>query len=292
MKVLLLCVVAALPLACGGGNPAAPDGLPALTEWSPYLGVHPFGSCAEDQLPYLETLMDRGALRGVRIDLNNRDAECFARWVTAQGGDVLAIFSNEHLRSPNVWDVLKEQMARNPDIRYWEIGNEIDVFTNITVAEYLPVFLDLHRRAGEEFPDRVVIPQAPCGGCQGAAHVREMMDGGLLSLAHQGRLPVVSVHYYSLHSTYLGDIKTQIERLPPSTQVWVTETGIPDVGRHVEHVRTEYPRIRSMVRATRIYWYVFAECSELSLVQGLASPCAVSPPQPSPLYMLLTGGQR
>ncbi len=62
--------------------------------------------------------------------------------------------------------------------------------------------------------------------------------------------------------------------MPPN---WSTQTG---------YVAEMYPRLRSALRAERIYWYVFSESSNYALVRGLADG---TPVEYSPLMNLLIG---
>ncbi|HXV26922.1 MAG TPA: hypothetical protein VD862_02795 [Candidatus Paceibacterota bacterium] len=289
-------LLSACPNGCENNSPTGStgiemsDGRPAgVPGWSPYVGVHTFGP---DGLlaPHVLNLMESGAMRGLRADMGpSSGGSDFARWAIANGlEDVVGIFPNEFLRGSGAWDALRSEILANPGVDYWEIGNEIDVFTTMSVSEYMPIFLDLHRRAREEFPEKAVIAQAPIGGGDGAKYVEQMLDQGLLELARRGELPVLSLHFYSTGSTYIYTMKRQIQRLPGTTEIWVTETGIDDPGRHLEHVQTQYPRLRREWRATRIYWYVFAECTGFSLVSGLPGACPATPSY-SPLYQALTG---
>jgi hypothetical protein len=66
----------------------------------------------------------------------------------------------------------------------------------------------------------------------------------------------------------------------------VTETGIKDQSRHIGYVNEIYPNITNVLRAKKIFWYVFSECSEHSLVSNLSSACS-GPKITSPLYNFL-----
>jgi hypothetical protein len=126
------------------------------------------------------------------------------------------------------------------------------------------------------------------GGGHGSTSFETMMRMGLYGLAQQGILPVVSLHVYTASMIYYPRVKKEIERLPASVQVWITETGVDDWQRQIPYVLDMYPKIRQTFRASRIYWYVFSECSEFSLVTGLAT-CSPGPVAYSPLYRELTG---
>ena len=38
-------------------------------------------------------------------------------------------------------------------------------------------------------------------------------------------------------------------------RVWVTETGVSDESQHIAYVEQMYPKLRTELRAERIYWY-------------------------------------
>lgn len=292
-----IAVIAAvvLAIACGRGgvtDATAPD---ALKEWSPYLGLHSFAWDQNIQQPYLAPLLERHVVRGLRLDAQVSEAQQIASWALSMGADdVLGIFPDEYLSAPNVEDLFCAMVRANPAIEYWEIGNEVQLFITMPAEQYVPIFIGLYRHALAHHPEITVIPQASVGVTGGDAYIRRMLDAGVLGLAKDPdpatRLRVFAIHYYSVGSTYLPEAKRQIQRLPADVEVWVTESGVNSSGGQVDFVRTEYPRLRAMVRATRIYWYVFSECSEYSLVRGLAPSCAETPPVPSPMYRLFIPG--
>jgi hypothetical protein len=135
------------------------------------------------------------------------------------------------------------------------------------------------------------MPYAPVGGTEGASSVEAMMKmkNGMNYLAWQGELQVIALHVYSNSLAFFPRIKAEIERLPPNVQIWITETGVAQHSRHVDYVLDYYPKLRKMFHASRIYWYVFSECTDYSLVRGLASVCPENPPVYSPLYEQLVG---
>ena len=153
-------------------------------------------------------------------------------------------------------------------------------------SEYVPIYAAVAACAAQRHPDIVVMPGAPVGNNGGQDFLRGALDNGLL----QSPVPILALHYYSTGNQFLPDIKRQLQRFPASTEVWVTEAGFNGTAGHLSFVRDEYPRLRSAWRATRIYWYVFAECSQYSLVMGLPDTCAADVTT-SPLYDLLKGGR-
>ena len=290
MKKLAAFLLLASLAACGKGNAVTAPSAAALPEWSPYLGVHWFDWDKNTQQPYLQPLLDKGAVRGIRIDYNGPDTQLVASWALANGADdVLGILPNDALRG-DPCAALDSAVRSAPAIRFWEIGNEVQLFVSMTPEEYVPIYAAVAACA-EKYPDIIVIPAAPVGVMGGVDFLRRALDLGLLELAQKGQARIIALHYYSTGSVYLPEAKRQVQRLPASTEIWVTETGIAIQAAHTDFVETEYPRLRANVRATRIYWYVFAECSEYSLVWGLPASCTDSV-RLSPLYTLLNGGQR
>jgi hypothetical protein len=84
---------------------------------------------------------------------------------------------------------------------------------------------------------------------------------------------IVAIHYYGYASEAIHRFSTQIHRLQFSVDVWVTETGIKEYSKHIGYVNEIYPNLRNVLRADKIFWYVFSECSEHSLVSDLSSGC-------------------
>ncbi len=299
-RVILVVALCGIAVACGE-NPAAPSAVTfprnsgATSAWSPYLGLHAFNWEANIQQPHLVKLLDAGMVRGLRVDVNGPHIPSVVAWAQGHGvQDVLGIFGNEHLRSPNVVDHFDAVVAANPAITHWEIGNEVELFIQMDVAEYMPVFMALYEHAKVKHPELVLIPHAPVGGGSSVDIIDGMMDQGILKLANDPdinrRLQVVSIHIYSFESAFIYKVKRQLQRLPATTEVWITETGLnaADWSAHPEFVATWYPRLRDLLRASRIYWYVFSECTNFSMVKGLSPTC----PEPiaySPLFTELTG---
>lgn len=257
--------------------------------WSPYLGIHTFAWHKNVQQPHLDPLFRTGLIRGIRLDYTPESKNA-ARWAKERGADVLCIFSNNYLRESNIEELFDYAVASNPNVDYWEIGNEIGKFLGMDPEEYMPIFLKLHRHVQKNHPGLVIIPYAPIGGNEGSRSFEIMMKNGLQSLTmrQNGGIKLISLHVYSSSILFFSRMKKEIERLPIDVQVWVTETGIADFSKQVPYVLDIYPKIRKMFRASRIFWYLASECSEYSLIGGLASDCAGTVTY-SPLYQQLTG---
>jgi len=271
-----------------GDSVLGPSTSPLLEAWSPNLGIHSFQWQDNIQQPHLDPLFRMGLVRGIRLDYN-AESENAARWAKERGADVLCIFGNDYLRRPNIEDEFDQAIGSNPSVDYWEIGNEVGLFAEMSPQEYMPIFMKLHRHVQINHRGLVIAPYAPVGGDEGAEAFETMMSIGLRRYATEMRsIPLISLHVYSNSMAFFLKIKKELERLPIGINVWVTETGVPDFSQQIKHVLDYYPKLRKMFRASRIYWYVASECTEFSLVGGLADTCD-GPVQYSPLYTGLTG---
>lgn len=256
-----------------------------------YVGIHPFGAC-ESQKPYLLMMKKSGTLKGVRVGELHDPGISYgcAGWLSSQGIEILGLFENEYLRSPNVTQIFDDEVRRNPFVQVWEIGNEVEgppgVGANMSVREYTPIFLSLFYYAKTNFPNLKLAPQSDS--------LSDMLDAGLDKAVKDG-LPIITIHFYPEKPTTLplaGLQQIIATRIPATTQVWITETGIanwsaPGRATQAEFVRDNYGRFSSMLRAVRIYWYVMSECSDFDLVHVQDLPCG-RPPQMSPLFLELT----
>lgn len=256
--------------------------------WSPYVGIHAYGG-GENQKPYLEQLIRAGVLKGARVEgLSNFHIQQFAEWLDSQGVEVLGLFENKYLRDPNVYQIFEEQARQNPKVRVWEIGNEVTGFISMSPQEYVSIFRNLFYYVKTNHLDIKLAPQSDGLG--------EMLDAGLDQLVRDG-LQIVTVHFYggeTLKTTRsLEELEKQVARLPGTVQIWVTETSDDNWSNQISHVEINYPRLRSALRAIRIFWYVLSECPsndrDSSLIKGLPDQCSVQP-TPSPLFSALTNG--
>jgi len=278
--------------ACKFDLPTSPDSPQgrndgvAKTMWSPYIGVHAFGP--EIQKPHLLKLIQAGVLRGVRLEnLDNPDIQRFAAWFQGQGVEVLGLFENEHLRKPNVCKIFSQHVAQNPGVLVWEIGNEVQGFIGMSSEEYMQIVTPLFYYVKQNYPQIKLAIGAVAGNGGSADDLRRMIDAGLKKLCQDG-LEIVPIHFYSSSSTRLHEFKSQLSRLPISTRIWITETNDmpPNWSAQIRYVTEMYSRLRSALKAERIYWYVFSERSDFSLVKGLPDGL---PAEYSPLMKLLIG---
>jgi len=259
--------------------------------WDPYIGVHPFGCDAGIQQPYLLKLIRAGALRGIRLgNLQNPEVQRFAAWFQNQGVEILGLFDNEYLRNPNICQIFSQHVAQNPGITVWEIGNEVRGFpecgfVGFTPEEYMQIAMPLFYYVKQNHPNVRLAIGAVAGNGSSADDLRRMIDAGLNKLCQDG-LEIVPIHFYSWKSMRLAEFQSQIARLPISTRIWITETNDmpPSWNTQIGYVTEMYPKLKSALRAERIYWYVFSEPSDFALVKGLADN---RPVEYSPLMKLL-----
>jgi hypothetical protein len=220
-------------------------------------------------------------------NLQNPEEQRFAAWFQSQGVEILGTFNNEYLRDPNVCQIFSQHVAQDPGVFVWEIGNEVQGFANMTSEEYMQIATPLFYYAKQNHPQIRLAIGAVAGNGSSADDLRRMIDAGLNQLCQDG-LEIVPIHFYSWKSTRLAEFRSQVSRLPISTRIWITETNDmpPSWNTQIGYVAEMYPRLRNALRAERIYWHVFSEPSDFSLVRGLADGASV---EYSPLMNLLIG---
>jgi hypothetical protein len=245
--------------------------------WSPNMGGHNF--LLSQQIKYLEPLVRSGNLECMRVGWLGDSSE-LADWLHSRGIEVLGIFENEFLRDPNVVEIFHNQVRRYPYIQHWEIGNEVDWFIKMSAQEYMGIFDKIYQASRGW--GITLLSQAPFGNIDGAKFFEAMINNGLYKYTDI----IVALHYYGYASQAIHDFSVQVHRLPSSVDVWVTETGVKDQSKHIGYVNEIYPNITNVLRAKKIFWYVFSECSEHSLVSNLCSDCGGNVTL-SPLYSVL-----
>ncbi len=141
------------------------DGALNRSSWDGYVCVHNFS--LDEQAIYLESLINVGALRGVRMDRLEDNNE-LVYWLHARGVDVLGIFDNEHLRDPNVVEIFHRYVQEYPFIDNWEIGNEVDYFIkpSMTAKEYMNIFDKIYQASRGW--GITIVSQAPFGTIAGS----------------------------------------------------------------------------------------------------------------------------
>jgi hypothetical protein len=264
-------IVLSVCMACDGGQltPVGPtesaigdDRLidQVRLQWSPYLGVHVTAEALDTYRDALSTLRSKGQLRGVRVELNPNLSpnDQAIRTIRSTGVELLALMSNEYLFVDNIEREFDEVFADYPEIRYFQIGNEVTTILpvdgpTIDIAGYMAVFRRVYDHVQDRHKGRVVLlTQSPLGsGSRGARELQAMVDHGLLEL--DPNQVVIGINSYDLDSAaqYLGLLGGALRKY----RVWVTESGIRDPKLHISWVQENYPRLRNLLRAERIYWY-------------------------------------
>ncbi len=278
MKIKLIILLSLLLFSCYKAD-ISEDQVLNRGAWNAYTNIHDFGFGLQD--PYFRKLVKAGAVIGIRA--GKLDSSSISNWLYGGRVEVLGIFDNEHLREPNVCGVFESHVRRYPYIKYWEIGNEVEYFINMQPEEYMPIFEKIYQTSKKL--NVTVLSQAPFGNIDGARIFERMVKLGL------DKYPdiIVALHFYGYASEAMHKFAAQVHKLPLSTRVWVTEAGINQFSKHIGFVNQIYPDIVNSLRAERIYWYVFSECSEYSLVNNLAPACAGAGIGISPLFSALIG---
>jgi len=232
------------------------------------------------QAPHFSKLVDIGIVRGIRI--GKLESGVISSWMFGGRVEILGLFDNEHLRQPNVCEIFEGYVHDYPYIQYWEIGNEVEYFIDMSPEEYMMIFDKIYKSSRNL--NVTLLSQAPFGNIDGSKILKRMIDVGLNKYSDI----IVALHFYAFDSKAIHCFAGQVHRLPLSTKVWVTEAGVNKFSQHISFVNKIYPDIVSSLRAERIYWYVFSECSEHSLVMNLCPTCS-GPKIISPLYWQLVG---
>ncbi|MDD4860427.1 MAG: hypothetical protein PHR56_09565 [Dehalococcoidales bacterium] len=277
-KIFLIFILSFCLMSCY--KTLGEDDVLDLSVWSPYINIHNFEFSL--QAPHFSKLVDAGVVRGIRT--GKLEVGSVSSWMFGGQIEVLGIFDNEYLRSPNVCEIFEGYVCSHSYIQYWEIGNEVEHFIGMSPEEYMIIFDKIYKSSRNL--NVTLLSQAPFGNIDGSKIFKRMIDAGL------NKYPdiIAALHFYAFDSKAIHYFAEQVDRLPLSTKVWVTEAGINQFSKHISFVNQIYPDIVNSLRAERIYWYVFSECGEHSLVSNLAPACTGSV-MISPLYHKLIEGK-
>jgi hypothetical protein len=113
-----------------------------------------------------------------------------------------------------------------------------------------------------------------------------MVDLGLNTMNPDRVILAINVYDLDKANQYLGLLGNPLRRF----RVWVTESGVRDPNLHVSWVIQNYPRLRNLLRAERVYWYTMwggdsGPDSNFSLIRN---PGNYPNYWKSPLFELLT----
>jgi hypothetical protein len=209
----------------------------------------------------LSALQRAGRLNGLRVEINRSNQGAGDRTVAALGGlglDVLGLVGNEYLFEQDLEDEIDTILAKYPEIRYVQIGNEVTTILpksgpTMTIEQYMAVFERVYNHLQSRNPDRaVLVTQSTLGsGLRGPGELETMARIGLAGMDPEKVIIAVNAYDPDSVSQYRGLLGGTLRRF----RVWVTETGVPDPALHISFVREKYPLLRDYLRAERVYWY-------------------------------------
>ena len=98
-----------------------------LAQWSPYVGIHVTGEAQAAYRDAVSALQSSGRLRGARIEISRSlsAADPTYRTISDTGIELLGLINNEFLFSANVEQEIDQIFAAFPEIRHFQIGNEV-----------------------------------------------------------------------------------------------------------------------------------------------------------------------
>jgi hypothetical protein len=294
-------------VACNGGqqlSPTSPTTEPGQDNqlgnelrfnWSPYIGIHVTGQALEAYREAVSTLRNFDRLKGVRIeikpDLDPNDP--VLRELSNTGVEFLGLISNEYLFARNIEQKIDKIFDDFPQIRYFQIGNEVTTILpktgpTIGIEAYMAIFQRIYAHTQNNYSDRaILLTQSPLGsGSHGPSEMEAMVDLGLNTMNPDRVILAINVYDLDKANQYLGLLGNPLRRF----RVWVTESGVRDPNLHVSWVIQNYPRLRNLLRAERVYWYTMwggdsGPDSNFSLIRN---PGNYPNYWKSPLFELLT----
>jgi len=249
--------------------------------------LHPVDPALNGYRDALTRLIATQAVLGVRIPLTaDGRAAPTVRLAASLNLDILGIVDDADLITGNVVAVFDRYRAAYPQIRTFQIGNEVTTFPRrpITIERYLDIFMRIYAHVLDRYPDVMLVTQATFGA--GTIGARDL---GATIVRLRGRVSpdrvVLAVNVYTNKAltAYIGQ-----EAATFGFRIWVTETGRANPVEQVTHVMRMYPLLQ-MLRPERIYWYALwagdtGSDSGDSLVTHVTHPPII----PSPLFQRLT----
>ena len=280
----------------------SPAGLvdPQLAEdvglkWSPYVGVHIDGRAIDAYRDALSALRRVGRVSGLRVEINKSNQNSGDRTIKALGGlglELLGLIGNEYLFEPDIEHEIDGILAAYPEIRYFQIGNEVTTILpstgpTIGIEQYMVVFQRVYDHVQSRHPGRaILLTQSTLGsGLHGPGELETMAGMGLTEM-DPGKV-IIAVNSYDPESAsqYSGLLGGPLRRF----RVWVTESGVPDPALHIPFVREKYPLLRAYLRAERVYWYTMwgGDSGSLTDFSLIKNPTSYPNYWKSPLFELL-----
>lgn len=296
---LLLAGTAPAVAACGflssftGPSSTAPEETwrRTLPDWSPYLVIQPDSAALGGYDQALTTLVAHGGVRGARIGLYmDGSSASTVKLVASHGLEVVGIIDDADLFNPDVAAVFDQYAARYPEVKIFQVGNEITTQApRMTIDQYLDVLERVYAHVRDRYAEITLVSQATFGAGTLGADDLAATARRLAAMGASPRRLIVGINVYT--QTALGAYAAVLADKLTDYRIWVTETAVADPGRQVAYVTTTYPQLRTLVRAERIYWYALwagdvGGDSAFSLITGPTHPPVV----PGPLFQRLTDG--
>lgn len=291
-------------VACDNPSPLAPGDLlsnpglanEVLSRWSPYVGIHVTGEARAAYHDAVSELLAAGRLKGARIEISRSlsSADPTYRAISGTGVEILGLISNEFLFSPHIEQEIDQIFAAFPEIRHFQIGNEVTTILpssgpTITIEQYMVIFRRIYDHVQNRHPGRAtLLTQSTLGSSlHGPEELESMVNLGLSDLDPQH--VIIGINMYDL--SHAGQYNGLLGGSLRGFRLWITESGIRNPDMHASWVRNEYPRMRSLLRAERVYWYVMwggdsSPDTDFSLIRN---PGNAPDYWKSPLFKLLTG---
>lgn len=275
-RVTLIVFATCALVACQGGqrSPSAPGdtgtsgssgtGLVTAQEvarqWSPYVGVHGDGQALSAYRDALSALQRAGRVEGVRMEIHrNETVNPVIKAVGAMGLEVLGLISNDHLFEPDIEGVIDRIFSAYPEIRYFQIGNEVTTILpstgpTITIEQYAVLFQRIYDYVQARHPGRaILLTQSALGsGLRGPTELETLTGLALARMDPNKVIVAVNAYDPDAVSQYRGLLSGALRAF----RVWVTESGMASPSLQATFVRDRYPLLRLYLRAERVYWYV------------------------------------
>lgn len=280
-------------VACTRQSPASPSAILEILRnsngavpWSPYLVVQADGRAIGAYEEGLRRLRAAGNLEGVRIPIDPRGAAGTVTSMIARLGiELTGVIDNGSLFSPQIEDTLDATYRMYPEIKIFQVGNEVTNFTGMSIDAYMAILRRVYDHTVANHSDITLITQSTFGsGDRGPKELEKMIDLGLTELSPDR--VIVGINAYSGPAINL--YTSVISRRLAGYRIWVMETGMEKPDSHLSFVVRTYPVLKGALRAERIYWFVlwggYGRDHGFSLIHPYEPPLSRSP-----LYDILTG---
>ena len=254
-----LSVLVSAAAAFGGcglfSSPTAPS--PAwhasVPGWSAYTVIQADDGALVGYQQALTRLVAHGAIRGARIGLfaDGRSVPT-VRLVTSLGIEVVGIIDNADLFQSDVAAVFDQYASVYPQVRVFQVGNEVTTSTSMSFDRYLDVLGRIYTHVRDRYPDVTLVSQATFGaGIDGAGELATMASWvAAVGTSPQRLIIGINVYTEKARNAYAATLADHLV----AYRIWVTETGVADPNQQVAYVNAIYPTLRTSLRADRIYW--------------------------------------